>query len=136
MKLNDNSSPLGSAKPGSCKILVVDDNQDFRDSLHHILWQSGHEVFDASDGREALDLLGKTRVDVVATDILMPNLDGLQTIAEIRTRWPKVKVIAFSGGGYCEAGMYTDLSLKLGASCALEKPFTVHQILQAINGVS
>ena len=116
-------------------ILLVDDDKEFRASIHRRLQLAGHNVLEACDGDEAIALLSRTSVDVVVTDVLMPRRDGLQTIQEIRTRWPALKIIAISGGGFLNAELYLDLSVKLGATLALEKPFSCDELLTAMKGV-
>jgi DNA-binding NtrC family response regulator len=114
------------------KILLVDDDAAFLNSTQRYLQTAGYEVLEARNGNEAIGLLRAQRVDLVITDILMPEKDGLEIIPEIRLRWPELKIIAVSGGGYCDAGMYVDLSLKLGATQALEKPFAQEKLLAVL----
>ena len=114
------------------KVLLVDDDGAFRASLHRLLRADGDQVWEAGDGNEALTLLDRQPVDVVVTDVLMPFKDGLQTIIEIRHRWPSLKIIVMSGGGFCPAGMYLELGLKLGATLALEKPFAFKKLSAAM----
>lgn len=112
-------------------ILLVDDDKMFRSSVRRLLRRS-YAIHEASDGDEALDFLSRHSVDAVITDVLMPVKDGLELIREIRERWPKLRIIATSGGGYCHAGMYLDLSLKMGARCAIKKPFANDELQAAL----
>jgi DNA-binding response OmpR family regulator len=114
------------------KILVIDDEKPCVALLHWHLNRNGYGVLTATNGDEALELLGRESVDLVITDIIMPGKDGLETILEIRKRWPDLKIIAISGGGMCGASLYTNLSLKLGAAEVLNKPFTSAELLRAV----
>ena len=114
------------------KILVVDDEKPCLSLLQWHLQRNGYEVLTAMNGDEALKVLEKHSVDLVITDIIMPGKDGLETIRDIRKRWPTLKVIAISGGGMCGTGLYTTLSLKLGAALVMNKPFTSEELLQAV----
>jgi len=105
------------------RILIADDHEPFRRSLRRLLERAGHQVHEAADGVEAIAVLQQQPIDVVLLDILLPGKDGLETMREIRAAWPRVKVIAMSGGGMCGAGLYLDMSLKLGAAQILQKPF-------------
>jgi CheY-like chemotaxis protein len=81
------------------KILVVDDHDEFRGMVRQGLERGGYEVLDATDGTEALHLLGLHPVDVVITDIVMPDMNGLELIRQIRAQFSSVRIIAVSGGG-------------------------------------
>jgi DNA-binding response OmpR family regulator len=117
------------------RILLVDDDGAVRASLRRLVRYAGYDVQEARNGNEAITLLSQTPVDLAIIDILMPSRDGLETIKEIRTRWPAVRIIAISGGGFCHAGLYLDLSLKLGAARALEKPIGFKELLEVMRAV-
>ncbi len=114
------------------KILLVDDDEKFLSSTCRQLRRTGHAILTAGSGDAAMAVLNAQSVDLVITDILMPKQDGLQLILEIRRRWPQLSIIAISGGGFCEAGLYLDLSLKVGATRALEKPFSRDELLAQV----
>ena len=114
------------------KILVIDDEKSCLALLHWHLKRNGFEVIPASNGDEALELMTRQSVDLVITDIIMPGKDGLETIQEIREHWPETKIIAISGGGLWSAGLYVNLSLKLGATSVLQKPFASDELLKAV----
>ena len=79
-------------------ILVIDDQEPIRRIVRRALENERHAVLDASDGELGMQILERETVDVVITDIFMPGLDGIQTLREIRRRFPAVRVIAMSGG--------------------------------------
>ena len=82
------------------RILVIDDDYQVREMLRDTLEIAGYEVEVASDGREGLKLYHNRPTDMIITDIIMPNMDGLETITELQRNFPDTKIIAFSGGGF------------------------------------
>ena len=81
------------------RILVIDDDDRIRGMVLEMLSESGHEVGEASNGQEGLDQFRQTPTDLVITDILMPEKDGLEIIQILKKENPEVKIIAVSGGG-------------------------------------
>ena len=117
----------------SLAILVVDDHPIMREVVCQILEDAGHQVRDAGDGQEALRKLSAARFDLVVTDIVMPEMDGIELIGEMRRRYPEVRVIAMSGGG--ERFPLKDglaIARRLGAGLTLNKPFLPEQLIQAV----
>ena len=92
-------------------ILVVDDYDQIRNLLRRILQGGGYEVFEASNGRQAIDWLRKNGVDLVITDLIMPEQEGLETIQFLRNERPDLKIIAMSG---TDEGQYLPVAEKLG----------------------
>lgn len=115
------------------QILLIDDDDAFRTMLRRTLERAGHTVIEAEEGQAALRLLSSPAVDLVVTDIIMPGMEGLQTIQELRRTHPRVKVIAISGGGRMEPDGYLKVARAFGAVCALSKPFTNQELFQAID---
>lgn len=111
-------------------ILVMDDEAPIRTLLRTALESAGHRVIEASDGRSGIDLYRRHSPDVVITDILMPDLNGLDTIIELTREFLNVKVIAISGMR-AESGML-DTAKLLGARHTLRKPFSVQELLRAV----
>ena len=110
------------------RVLVVEDEQTDRLILAGIVEGGGHEVFFASDGEQAFKTYMRKSIDVVVTDLLMPNVDGLEFIVELKTLFPDAPVIAVSGKGkelLAEAK-------KKGACSALSKPVNPKRLLKAI----
>jgi CheY-like chemotaxis protein len=104
-------------------ILVVDDDEATRYSTGRLLKSLGHEVYEAADGEEALELCLDGDFDLVVMDILMPVMDGLETIDELKRQRPYLPVIACTGhdGGRLH---YLDVAMHIGASGVLKKPFS------------
>lgn len=118
-------------------ILVVDDEELVRVTLRQMLEKAGHEVFEATNGDEALRAFDehKDKADLVITDIIMPEKDGIETIAALRKQKPDLKIIAISGGGRTGNMDFLDIAKKFGASDILAKPFEKEQVLNVVNKV-
>jgi len=120
-------------------VLIIDDEANVRDVLSRFFIKRGWPVHTAGDGREGLEICRTHPVDVVITDIVMPEMEGLETIKAIRKELPAIKIIAISGGGRIEPGSYLDLARKLGAHRVFEKPFDLKNmratIEELLNGV-
>jgi YesN/AraC family two-component response regulator len=117
------------------QILLIEDDQCVRELLHQTLSRAGYEVIPASDGDEGLDLFRNNHPDLVITDIVMPQKEGLQMILELRRHSPDAKVIAMSGGGRYSNTDYLKLARKFGAQATLCKPFLREEILNAVKEV-
>lgn len=117
------------------RILVVDDNDQMREMLRQMLESSGYEVWDAENGKVALDKIAVSPVDLVITDIIMPVMEGIELISNIRRMIPPVKVIAISGGGKIDPDYYLNMADKLGVDASLKKPFTNTALLSVIRGL-
>ena len=117
------------------RILVIDDEEQVRKTLHLILEQAGYEVIEAPDGSVGIELYRKNPTDLIITDLLMPDKEGLETIMEIRRDFPGAKIIAISGGGR-EGGLnFLSVAQKMGAAATLAKPFERKQLLDAVTKV-
>jgi CheY-like chemotaxis protein len=117
------------------RILLVDDDESFRPMLHETLERFGYEVVVAVNGNEALDRYRERPADLVLTDVIMPEKEGLETIREIRREWPDAKIIAMSGGGRTTPENYLKMAQNMGAAKVLTKPFSNRDLLDAIEGV-
>ncbi len=117
------------------RILVFDDDQEMREVVRAILEEAGHEVEEAADGELGIDLFREAPSDIVITDIRMPEKSGNETILELRTEFPGVKIIAMSGGGTVGAELYMQVARKLGADFAITKPFAPDELLSAVRAL-
>ncbi|MDP2173335.1 MAG: response regulator [Candidatus Cloacimonadaceae bacterium] len=117
------------------KILVVEDDNSFRNVLVQMLEKAGYEVKQAEDGNRALAICETWEPDVVLTDIIMPDKEGLETIQELLNCKSDIKIIAMSGGGKFGPDSYLPLAKKLGAKAALHKPFMRDELLSTISRV-
>ena len=93
------------------RILVIDDDDQILRTLHQVLEMEGHEVVDASNGKEGIKLFRENGADLIITDIVMPEKEGLETIMELRRDFPDIKVIAISGGGRVDPESYLTLAV-------------------------
>lgn len=114
------------------KILVIDDEQDICDLTKLLLERCGHEVVCETDSRSALRVLDTQMFDIVITDMLMPDRDGLEVMADVRRNHPAVRIIASSGGGRVSSNSYLQIARKSGAHALLPKPFTHKELIASI----
>lgn len=114
------------------RILIIDDEAVIRFTLREILEQAGHEVFEADNGQEGVDLHKREHFDLVITDIIMPKMGGLSTIAKLKRTARVPKIVAISGGGRADGHDYLGRASDLGADRVLAKPFNDGQLLDVI----
>ena len=114
------------------RILLIDDDESFRGVLKVSLEQMGHTVTEACDGRSGLDRFNEGVFDVVVTDLIMPDKEGIETIMDLRKLNPAVKIIAMSGGGRVTSVDYLQIARQVGAKQILAKPFLYEDIKAAI----
>jgi len=110
-------------------ILVVDDEQQVRDILRRKMEQCGYRVGEAANGKEAIDKLNADEFDLVISDIMMPERDGLEVIMHLRKTQPEVKVIAISAPGN---EVFLNSAKALGAHRVFQKPFSLEEIARAV----
>ena len=119
-------------EPEMQRILVIDDDEHFLSLMSRMLDRAGYEVVAASDGREGIRVCQKTRVDLVITDVVMPEMEGLEVIMELKRKFSGMRIIAISGGGRIQPGNYLDMAAALGASRTLTKPFSCEEFLETV----
>ena len=118
------------------RILLVDDDESFRKMVHLTLERAGHDIVDARDGNEAMKLFRATPFDLVVTDLVMPDKEGLETILELRAERPGIRIIAMSGGGRNSPGNYLKVAGQMGAAEVLAKPFSNQELFDAVESVT
>jgi DNA-binding NtrC family response regulator len=114
------------------RILVIDDDEQIRNMLHIMLKNEGYDVAEAPEGKVALELFSRAPFDVVITDIVMPEKEGLETIMALKQHYPAVRIIAISGGGRVNPGHYLDGARALGAEFTFTKPVKLDRLLSAV----
>lgn len=120
--------------PGERKsILVVDENEFVRRSISFSLDSAGYDIHEAANGREALSTVASRKVDIVLTEVVLPEMDGLMLIQALRKSEPGVKIIAMSGSS--RADTYLNVARTLGASATLYKPVPIEHLLQTLRKV-
>lgn len=115
------------------RILLIDDDEYVRSMLRQLLLYHGHTVVEANDGREGLKLFDNGSTDLVITDLVMPETEGFEVLAKLRTLQPRVKIIVITGGVRGKTADYLDMALHLGADKVLAKPFPHAVLLEAIH---
>jgi CheY-like chemotaxis protein len=114
------------------RILIIDDEDELRSMLRQMLEQAGYEVTEAVNGAEGIQLYEQDTHDLIITDIIMPEKEGVETIIALRRADPDLPIIAISGGGRLDATDFLTMTKKLGARRTLSKPFRRDQLLEAV----
>jgi len=114
-------------------ILLIEDQSFSATIMEKVLARAGHIVKVAKDGETGLVAFDANRPDILVTDIILPNMDGLAVIREIQSRAPGFPVIALTGGGAAGMYNYLDEARELGAVEVFRKPVTAEQLLEAIS---
>ena len=114
------------------RILLIDDDPDVRSTLADVLRERGYEVIVASDGEQGLVAFRHHAPDLVITDLVMPNKDGIETIVEIRRQQPRARIIAISGGGRQSLERLLDAAKEIGATETLAKPFSTARLVSVV----
>ena len=114
------------------KILIIDDEPHILLMLKKMMEQSGYETDLAANGNEGIERFRKSQADLVITDIIMPEKEGLETIREMRRIKPDLKIIAMSGGGKVSADNYLEIAKIFGAARVIAKPFTKKEMVSAV----
>jgi DNA-binding response OmpR family regulator len=115
-------------------VLIVDDDDAVRDLIAATLRAAGFMVHTASNGREAVTLFEQEPADLVITDLVMPEKDGIEIVLALRRAHPRVPIIAMSGQS-THSPLYLALAQRLGARRTLEKPFTLKSLIGAVQEV-
>ncbi|MBE0529988.1 MAG: response regulator [Rhodospirillales bacterium] len=116
------------------RILVIDDEELARFTMREILESAGHAVEEAKNGAQGISLQRSRPFDVVITDIIMPEKEGVQTIIELRQDFPTLPIIAISGGGRTRNLDFLRIAEQYGARKILPKPFSEEDLLNAVGG--
>ncbi len=114
------------------KVLVIDDDLLVRETIVRILERKGYQTLMAADGRRGLSAFSSEQPDLVITDIIMPDKEGLETIREIRLERPDAKIIAISGGGRIANLDFLEFAGKFGACEVMAKPFDPADLLETV----
>ena len=117
------------------RILLVDDDDSIRLSLKKALEFGGYEVLSAENGVDALEVLRSEEVDLIVTDLFMPDMDGIQFAIQLRKIALGTPFIAMSGGGVYENMSMLDVAGRMGAARTLENPFDIQTLLSNVQEV-
>ncbi len=117
------------------RILLIDDDDAFRTMLSKTLTHFGHIVIEARNGKEGMELFPYSYAELLITDIVMPEKEGIEVLMELWHQFPPLKTIAISGGGLGKAEIYLRAAELLGAARVLKKPFTKEELMVVVNEV-
>lgn len=110
------------------RILIIDDEKQFRQALRQVLEKDGYQVIEARDGQEGMQCYRNTPADLVIMDLIMPEMEGIETIMELRREFGDMKIIAVTGGDR----YLLDAARHLGAQHIFQKPFEMNDLLDAV----
>jgi CheY-like chemotaxis protein len=113
-------------------VLIVEDDKELREMIALSLTRRKFTVLEAVNGKEAIMRFKPSITDLVVTDLIMPEEDGLKVIMKLRGLKPSLKVIAISGGGKAGPGSYLNLAKALGADAIYSKPFSINDLVRRI----
>jgi CheY-like chemotaxis protein len=111
------------------RILIIEDEIELREMIKTSLVRRKYTVLEAKNGKEALAHFKPSMTDLVVTDLIMPEEDGLKVIIKLKELKPSIKIIAISGGGKAGPGGYLNLAKALGAHAVLSKPFSMNDLV-------
>jgi CheY-like chemotaxis protein len=113
-------------------VLLLDDDEDLRLTVRQILLKAGFSVSDFPDGTQALAFCQENLPALVITDMVMPHSPGYEVILSLRQHFPKLKILAISGGSRLSPREYLDLAKLVGADMAIPKPFQARSLVSAV----
>lgn len=113
-------------------ILIIDDEPKIRLMLRKLFVSKGYKVTEASDGNEGIARFHADPADLIITDIVMPEKEGIETIVELKRENPGIKIIAMSGGGRFNHTGYLDIAKRLGADQSLKKPIAIGTLISTV----
>ena len=114
------------------RVLIVDDDEQIRVLLQQMMEWAGFEVLVAENGKIAMQIQSRQPADLVITDLIMPEQEGLETISRLKKDYPGIKIIAISGGGRIGPEAYLPAALELGADLVFSKPFDVQEVVNSV----
>ncbi|HEY1722969.1 MAG TPA: response regulator [Magnetospirillaceae bacterium] len=115
------------------QILIADDDILIRATMQKLLTKAGHVIFEAANGIEAEEVIARTNVDLVITDVIMPDKEGLMLVRDLKKRSPQLLIIAMSGGGRVGAFSFLETATQFGADAVLRKPFRGGELIELVN---
>jgi DNA-binding response OmpR family regulator len=118
------------------KILLADDNKDFSQALALALEAEGYAVETAANGREAIALQRRAPADILITDLVMPESDGMELINLVRAEFPQTKLVVLSGAEKLDTPRYLTAAQLLGAHATFRKPFEVEELLRTLKALA
>ena len=120
---------------GTASILLVEDEDGLAEVLERTLVAADYQVTWAKNGKEALRIYDPQKFNMVLTDLIMPEKEGLELISELKRTNPAIKIIAMSGGGTVGPHSYLSIAQRFGAMQLLAKPFSSDELLAVVEAV-
>jgi len=114
------------------RVLIIEDETELREMIKTSLIRRKYTVMEAVNGKDALTHFKPSMTDLVVTDLIMPEEDGLKVIMKLKEIKPSLRIIAISGGGKAGPGGYLNLAKALGANAVLSKPFSINDLISKI----
>jgi DNA-binding response OmpR family regulator len=114
------------------RVLIVDDDEQIRVLLQQMMEWAGFDVLVAENGKIAMQMQSRQPADLVITDLIMPEQEGLETISRLKKDYAGIKIIAISGGGRIGPEAYLPAALELGADLVFSKPFDVQEVVDSV----
>jgi len=114
------------------RVLIIDDDEQIRVLLQQMMEWAGFEVLVAENGKIAMQMQSRQPADLVITDLIMPEQEGLETISRLKKDYAGIKIIAISGGGRIGPEAYLPAALELGADLVFSKPFDVQEVVNSV----
>ncbi len=114
------------------RVLIIDDSDQIRLSIRMALEDAGYEVEEAADGNVGIQLYKENPADLIISDLIMPDKEGLETITELLKNFPESKIIAISGDCRIDPGSYLFIAKKLGALRTFSKPIDLAELIDAV----
>ena len=115
-------------------VVIADDDALLREAFRDSLAARGYNVLLAEDGNHALKIVESIAVDAMLLDILMPRKEGLETLIELKQRFPRLRVFVMSGGGLYGRADFLAVARKFGADAVLRKPFPIQSVVELLEG--
>lgn len=116
-------------------VLIVDDDKYVRRMIRRVLERAGYQTVEAENGYQAIDRYSEKRPDVLITDLLMPEKEGIETILELKRRYSAKNIIAISGGGRSSGVDYLRMAQRLGADRVFSKPIDPKSLVSAVESM-
>jgi len=113
-------------------IIIADDDDQLRTMLSQIFEVENYTVIEAQNGQQAIDYIRNNTVDLLITDLIMPEKEGIETINELKRVSPELPIFAMSGGSMTNSEVYLQIAQKLGVSQTFLKPFDINEMLEAV----
>lgn len=113
-------------------ILIIEDDMQLQGFVSELLESKGYEVVLADNGNQGIEAVEAHEPDLILTDLLMPEKDGVRVITEVKTKYPQIPIIAMSGGQSVFSPVFLEAASTLGATKTLNKPFRNEELLETI----